>query len=38
MAEQDGVDRVGRAGQGAQGVGSGAGAGPGHREIGELLL
>jgi len=31
MAEQDGVDRVGRAGQGT-------GAGPGHREIGELLL
>jgi transcriptional regulator with XRE-family HTH domain len=36
MAEQDGVDRVGRAGQGADGPG--AGTGPGHREIGELLL
>ena len=34
MAEQDGVDRVGRAGQGAES----GGAGPGHREIGELLL
>ena len=34
MAEQDGADRVGRTGQGAEG----GGTGPGHREIGELLL
>ena len=34
MAEQDGVDRIGRTGQGAEG----SGTGPGHREIGELLL
>ena len=42
MAEQDGVDRVGRTGQGtggaSAGIGTGAGTESGHREIGELLL